>query len=85
MRILDKSADCDLEYEIKYMHYPLKKNNLEALQLCLKYTMCSCFIEFIKLVRKKEIKCEVGQAFSCFFPEESNQFNNTGAGIIIMI
>ena len=37
---------------------------------------CSCFIEFIKPVGEKEIKCKDGLAFYHFFCNEFNRFNN---------
>ena len=44
--------------------------------------MISCFIEFIKRVGGKEIKCEACQAFYLFFCNEFNKFNNSGARML---
>ena len=41
------------------------------------YHSCSCIIEFIKLVAKKEIKCSASLAFFLFFPNSFNKFNKT--------
>ena len=46
---------------------------------------CSCILEFIKLVAKKENQCMASLAFDLFYLSSFNQFNKTPALILVQL